>query len=278
MTRTKGMAVLVVAVAVMACAGDAPGQQGARTGDASAGVRTPLDTAPTIDTMAIAALKRMGMYLRTLTDFQIEAEVTTEEVLRDGQKVQLENAVQLLASRPNKLRVHLTSDRKERLFLYDGRSFMLSAPRQKFYSTIDAPPKIVELAQLLEDRYAVDLPLVDLFRWGTSDVQIQAIRAAKDIGPATIDDITCQHYAFRQDGIDWQVWIQRGAHPLPLKIVLTTLTDDARPQHVARYSWNLAPSFNEAAFVMQPPNDFKKIAMAEVAAERNTKNPGGSNR
>jgi hypothetical protein len=107
---------------------------------------------------------------------------------------------------------------------------------------------------------------------------MSALRGAKNIGPSTIDDVTCQHYAFRQDGLDWQVWIQNGAYPLPLKIVVTTLTDDARPQHMAVYSWNLAPSFNDAAFAVQPPGDFKKIAMAEVAATRNTGNPGGQNR
>lgn len=274
MTRLRRLTMLGTAVATIACAGDAPGQQ-----NTSARTQAPTDTAPTIDTSAVNALKRMGTYLRTLNAFQIEADVTTEEVLRDGQKVQLENHVQLVASRPNRLRVEVSSDRKERLFVFDGKQFTLFAPRQKFYSTIDAPPTIVELATLLEDKYDVDLPLVDLFRWGTSDEQIRAIRAAKNIGPSTIDDITCQHYAFRQDGLDWQVWIQNGAYPLPLRIVLTTLTDEARPQHRAQYSWNLAPSFNEAAFAVQPPDDFKKIAMAEVASARNTtRNPGGSQR
>lgn len=274
MKTQRRMAVLGTAAAVIACAGAAQAQQNAGAG----GAPTPPDTAPTIDTSATNALQRMGTYLRTLTAFQIEADVTTEEVLRDGQKVQMENHVQLVAARPNKLRVELSSDRKQRLFVYDGKQFTLFAPRQKFYSTIDAPPSIIELAKVLEDKYDVDLPLVDLFRWGTSDEQMRAIRAAKNIGPSTIDDVTCQHYAFRQDGLDWQVWIQNGAYPLPLKIVVTTLTDDARPQHMALYSWNLAPSFNDAAFVVQPPSDFRKIAMAEVAATRNTRNPGGQNR
>jgi hypothetical protein len=193
---------------------------------------TPPDTAPTLDTAAVGALKRMGAYLRTLTAFQIEADVTTEEVLRDGQKVQFENHVQLLASRPNKLRVELNSDRKQRLFVYDGKDFTLFAPRQKFYSTIDAPPTINDLATMLEDKYDVDLPLVDLFRFGSNDDEItRKITAAKSLGPSTINDVTTEHFAFRQEGFDWQVWIQKGAYPLPLKLVITTMTDDARPQH-----------------------------------------------
>ncbi|MGH7677825.1 MAG: DUF2092 domain-containing protein [Gemmatimonadaceae bacterium] len=232
----------------------------------------PADTAPAIDTAATNALRRMGAYLRTLTAFQIEADVTTEEVLRDGEKVTFQNHVQLVASRPNKLRVELTSDQKHRLFVYDGKNFSLFAPRQKFYSTIDAPSTINDLATLLEEKYDVNLPLVDLFRFGSSDDEImQKIKGARDIGPSTIDDITTEHYAFRQNGADWQVWIQKGQNPLPLRLIITTLTDDARPQHTAEYTWNLAPSFNDAAFSVEAPDDFKKIAMAQVAASRTQK-------
>ena len=45
-------------------------------------------TAPTIDPDAIAALNKMGTYLRSLKAFQIRAAITTENVLDDGQKVQ----------------------------------------------------------------------------------------------------------------------------------------------------------------------------------------------
>ena len=239
-------------------------------------IRAP-NAPPVIDTGAVNALRRMGTYLRTLNAFQIDANVTTEEVLTDGQKVTLTNDVQLLASRPNKLRVELISDRKQRLFIFDGKDFSLFAPRQKFYSTVAAPGTIADLAKMLEDKYDVDLPLVDLFRWGTDEAQFREITAAKSLGPSTIDDITTEHFAFRQNGLDWQVWIQKGAFPLPLKIVLTTTSDEARPQHVAQYKWNLAPSYNDMAFAVTPPADFKKIAMAEVASTR-TQTPGEPNR
>ena len=69
---------------------------------------------------------------------------------------------------------------------------------------------------------------------------------------------------FRQDGLDWQVWIQLGDYPLPRKVVLTTLTDEARPQYVATFTWNLAPSFNEAAFSVVPPKDFGRVLFHDL--------------
>ena len=55
-----------------------------------------------------------------------------------------------------------------------------------------------------------------------------------------------------------------GDYPLPRKLVLTTLTDEARPQYVATFTWNLAPSFNEAAFSVVPPKDFGRVVFRDL--------------
>ena len=245
---------------VLACAPLAVGAQSAGTGSADGDVA--------IDKDAMAALNKMGAYLRTLKTFQVKAAVTDEEVMLDGQKVQSGSTADLVAERPDHLRLSVTSDRQERLFLYDGKTFTLFAPRSSFYATVPAPGTIIALVDTLDDRYDIELPFVDLFRWGTPESDADSITAARDIGPSQIDGVTCEQYAFRQAGLDWQVWIQEGDFPLPRKLVLTTLTDDARPQHTAVYTWNLAPSVNEAAFVFDPPSDAKKITIAEVAAAR----------
>jgi hypothetical protein len=218
----------------------------------------------------------MGAYLRTLKQMHVRADITTEDVLKDGQKVQLGHRVDMVAERPNRLRAELTSDRKQRVYIFDGSTFTLFAPRQNFYTTVSAPGTLAQLADKLEDKYGMELPLVDLFRWGTPEADVQ-IKAAKDIGPGAINGITCQHYAFRQDGADWQVWIQNGDFPLPLKVVITTLTDDARPQYEATYTWNLAPSYNDVAFRFTAPEGAKKIALAEVEAQRRSADPGNGN-
>jgi len=84
------------------------------------------------------------------------------------------------------------------------------------------------------------------------------------MGPGEVLGTTCQHYAFRQEGADWQVWIQKGDFPLPRKLVITTTDDPARPQHTAVYLWNLAPSVNDAAFTFTPPSGARKIVLADV--------------
>jgi len=217
-----------------------------------------------IEPEAIAALKKMGSYLRSLKAFAVEAKVATEEVLTDGQKVTIGNTTNLLAKMPDRLRAETNGDWKDRLFLYNGRTFTMFARRLNYYGTVPAAPTITELANNLEDKYDIEIPLVDLFRWGGPRSSESEITSAMVIGPGVVEGTTCQHYSFRQPGLDWQIWIQQGEFPLPRKLILTTLTDEARPQHASVYTWNLAPSFNEAAFEFQPPAGASKIAIAEA--------------
>jgi len=233
---------------------------------ASAQTPAPAAAAPAIEPEAMAALNAMGAYLRTLKAFQVRAATTTEDVLDDGEKIQFAGVTDLLAQAPNRLRAEVVSDRQERMYLYDGKTFTLFAKRVGYYATVPAPPTTVELVDRLDEKYGIEVPLVDLFRWGGARSSAAEIKSATDIGPSVVEGTTCEHYAFRQPGLDWQIWIQQGDYPLPRKLVLTTLTDEARPQHTTVYTWNVTPSFNDAAFTFDPPSDAKKIVFAEVGA------------
>ncbi len=222
-----------------------------------------------IDPGAMKALNDMGTYLRSLKDFQVEAKITSEDVLTDGEKLQFAHTTNVLAAMPNRLRIDVDGDQKSRVFLFNGKLFTLFARRAGYYATVNAPPTIGQLIDDARDKYGIELPLVDLFLWGGPRATTNEITAATDVGPGDVEGITCEHYSFRQPGVDWQVWIQLGDHPLPKKLVITTTTDEARPQHSSVFTWNLAPSYDDATFVFDPPVDAHKIVFAEQKSEGN---------
>ena len=169
----------------------------------------------------------------------------------------------MIVDRPNRLRAELTSDKQHRMYFDDGKTFSVWARKVNYYATIPAPPTLRELADKLSDQYDLELPLADLFYWGDGK-STGDIVGAIDVGDSQVDGVTCEHYAFRQQGVDWQVWIQKGDYPLPRKLVITTTTDPARPKFTSVMTWNLAPSFNDAAFTFVPPKDAKRIMLAEA--------------
>jgi hypothetical protein len=221
----------------------------------------PAAAASTVDPQAVDAVKKMGAYLRSLKAFQVIADVTHDDVLEDGLIVQSNSKVDMLTAVPNRMRVEVTADDKHRLYLYDGKNFTVWGRLVNYYATVPAPPTIVELFKKAEEKYDIDLPLIDLFKWGTKEDDIGQIKTAIDVGPATVEGVTCEHYAFHQEGADWQIWIQLGQFPLPRRLVITTLSDEARPQHSMTLSWNLAPSFNDDAFTFDPPADAKRVTL-----------------
>jgi hypothetical protein len=238
---------------------------------ASAQAEDPAVNVPAIDPGAIQALNQMGSYLRALGPFRVESSTTRETVLEDGQKIQYEGNVDVLVRFPDGLRIHVTNDRHERLYLFNGKQFTMWGQRLNYYATVDAPATVGLLSSSLEENYGISLPLQDLFQWGTENASTAAITAAKDLGASVVGGTTCNLYAFRQEGVDWQVWIQKGNYPLPRKLVITTLTDEARPQYSATYRWDLAPSFNDSAFTFDPPADALRVVL-----ENKSLSPDGS--
>jgi hypothetical protein len=226
--------------------------------------------APTLDPGTMAALRKMGTYLRTLNVFEVQAVTTDEDVLDDGQKVQYSGNASVLARKPDRLRAEVSNDRIKRLFVYDGHDFTLFGERVGYYATVPAPPTIAKLMDKLDAEYDSSVPLEDLFRWGSEGWGTSFVKAAMDVGPSDVEGVTCEQYALRQDDVDWQIWLQRGDYPLPRKLVITTRTDDARPQHSVVFTWNLAPSFNEAAFKFEPPPGAQRVVFPTKRPEAST--------
>ena len=240
----------------------------AALGAASAYAEDAPPSAPAIDPKALDALKSMGTHLRELKSFTLHADTTIDEVADDGQKLQFGGTVDFKVRRPDRLRADVNSDRRQRSYYYDGKSLTQYSPRMGYYATVDAPPTLRELADVLEQKYDLSLPLTDLFRWGTDKDDGSGLTAAAFIGPSTINKIECEHYAFRQSDADWQVWIAHDSQ-LPCKLVITTTEEASQPQYEAEFTWHPNTAFDDKTFVFDKPKTAHKIEIAVVDASGN---------
>jgi hypothetical protein len=249
----------ILVLSVMAMALAAPSTYGQT---APAGAAKPAASA--VDPASVQALKDMGAFLLTLKRFRVSTELTGERVLADGQKLQRTATADLDVERPYKLRVLMHSARSQREIIYDGKTVTLYTPAQKYYSTVEFGGTIGELIIRLEERYGVEVPLEDLFLWGTPAAPVDKIESAMNTGQDFVGDDLCDHYAFRQGKADWQIWITTGSRPLPRKLVITSRTDEARPQSVHLIDWNLKPTFKDTVFKFTPPKGASKIEIIPV--------------
>lgn len=232
---------------------------------AAAGTAAPAANA--VDPMAIQALKDMGAHLQTLRRFQVSTELTGERVLADGQKLQHSATADMDVQRPNRIRVRMSSARSERELFYDGKAVTLFTPALNYFSRVEMVETLDGLVKQLQERFGVELPLSDLFMWGTPAAPIDRIQSAMNAGQDFVGNDLCDHYAFRQGAIDWQIWITTGSKPLPRKVVITNRADEARPQSVSLITWNLKPAFNDAVFRFNPPKGSKAVELVPLKSK-----------
>lgn len=235
----------------------------ARTG-AAARSQATASRNKAVNPEVMKAFEKMGAFLRAQTSLHLVAETTTDQIDDSGQKLQFSAVVDLFARRPDRLRVDIASDRMHRELFYDGKTFTQYAPEVGFYASFEAPPTIAELIDQLQERYGIDLPLEDLFYWGSDKVDLSEIRAATDVGPSQVSGFDCEHFAFRQKDVDWQVWLAKGPEPLPLKLVVTTTSQRAQPEHVAVLKWDLATKAPDATYHFVPPPTAHQIEIERV--------------
>lgn len=220
------------------------------------------------DPQALAALDRMGAALRALDHFSLVSDASTEVVLEDGQKIELDGVVTYKVKRPDQLFLELRSDRQLRQLIYDGNRLTLYSPRLKYYAQVeDVGATLGELVEAAANRYGIEMPLADMFLWGTDKAPKTAIRGALHVGGGTLDGESIEQYAFKQDGVDWQVWIS-SATSLPKKLVINSLDDPAQPQYRARLRWDTRAPVPASAFQFTPAADVARIKLVpvEVAA------------
>lgn len=235
------------------------------TGVFATGGATAQD-ASAVDPAATAAVDRMSAYLATLTSFEVTTDASRDIALDDGPTVKLNLRTRYLARLPDGLFAQVRTDRQFRDFYFDGRTLTLTAPRLGYYGSVSASGTVGELITTMSDTYGVDLPLADMFLWNARKAEIQPT-AAMVVGYADVDGRETDQYVFSGPAAEWQIWIQRGDQPLPLRMVVTDTTDPARPQFVADLTWDLSPPIDAGHFTFIPPTAAKPIAVAAVGSE-----------
>jgi hypothetical protein len=217
------------------------------------------EKAKAVEADAVEAVKAMGAYLRTLKSFELQADISEDQTIASGEVVQRNEHVTGSARPPNGLRVRTTAAGRDREIIYDGSKVTVYGHKIDYYAQFDAPATIRETIEVAAKKYDLEIPLADLFFWGTKESDIDTVTSAFKVGPAQIGDRTCDQYAFRQEGAEWQIWIAQGEQKAPCKLVIIDTSEPSRQQYSAVISVTPDKAFADDAFAFSPPPSAHKI-------------------
>ena len=153
--------------------------------------------------------------------------------------------------------------RQGRMVLAGLRSYPLT-------QALLAPPPGTALDRIMRQRpeligslldAGVEMPMIDVLYQGAVGNLTQNVSGGAVVGESVIDGVACDHLAFRQSNVDWQLWVQKGEQALPRKIVITTRFEVGDPQYQVTMHWNLKPKVSDATFKFTAPANASEVSL-----------------
>ena len=223
--------------------------------------------APGIDPKARELLQQMSTYLGSLDRFKVHTDVVQEVIFPSGLRLDSDRASEVMVERPNHLRADIISAKRNVQIYYDGSNVSLYTPGQKLYAEWPAPGTINQVIEKAQTNYRLSFPAADFLFRNPYQVMMAKVTYGAYVGKSLTRGVMAHQLVFRQKDADWQVWIMEGDRPLPVRLAITDKAVKGSPRFmVSLTDWDTAPQFEAATFTFTPPEDAKRITVAEVKA------------
>jgi hypothetical protein len=213
-----------------------------------------------IDPQADKILRSMSSYLGRLSSFSMKANIENELVTNEGQKLQLSSFAEFAIKRPGKIHVTRKGMFADMEMVYDGKTFTLHSKKPNVYIQRRAPGTVDNAIRIVEFETGLVAPGADLIFADSYPILISGVTRGDYIGTAMFNGVKCHHLAFRENKVDWQLWVKVGKEPLPMKYVITSKWVTAAPQYtVSFHDWNTKAKISAKQFRFSAPKGAKQI-------------------
>jgi hypothetical protein len=180
---------------------------------------------------AKSLLKAMSDYLASQKAMSFTYDTNLEVVTKDHQKLLLASSGKVEVGRPDKIRVTRAGGFANVELLFDGKTMTLLGKDANLYTQVAVAGTIDDLVDELRDKLHRPLPGADLLLPNVYGELMHDVSDVKDLGSGVIAGTECDHLAFRNKNVDWQIWIAQGDHPYPCRYVITAKDVDQAPQY-----------------------------------------------
>jgi hypothetical protein len=204
-------------------------------------------------------LKAMSDYLAAQKTISATFDTSIEAITPDVEKIQFNSSGTLVLNRPNQVHATRTGGYADVELFFDGKTLTVYGKNVNGYVQLDAPGSVAEMIETLRS-HAVAIPGADLLLPNVYDDMMNRAISTRHIGEGVIDGIECEHLAFRAQDVDWQLWVQSGANPIPRKLVITSKAVGGAPQYtLVIKDWKTDAPVDQALFAFKAPSGAQKI-------------------
>jgi hypothetical protein len=201
-------------------------------------------------------LKAMTDTLTGATSITMHVEKTFDDILVSGHKVQYSGAIDIALRRPDRLYVSYGDDFASREVWFDGTLLVMQDHKARVHGQLPTAKTVDATLDEVAEKYNVVMPLAGLLG---DDVQKQINKNEffkLYIALSDVEGVPAHQLLLSGETVDWQIWIDAGATPWPLKIVVTDTTEPREPQKTFLFTdWNLDADLPDTMFTPDIPED-----------------------
>jgi len=212
-------------------------------------------------------LKAMSDYVTSQKTLSLKFDASIEVITPQLQKIQFNNSGTVLLHRPNELRATRTGGYADVEVFFDGKTFTVFDKAHNRFAQSATASSIDQLVGKLATEYSVQAPGADLLVSNPYKLLMAGVLDAKHIGRAVVDGVECEHLAFRDHDVDWQIWVEVGPKPIPRKYVITSKTVAGAPQYTLMVrDWKTEVAAGPSAFAFKAPSGAKKVEFKNLSS------------
>ena len=196
--------------------------------------------------------------------------VTTTEV-RDivhlsGKKESLSQTGVYTVRRPDRFHTKVTGGRGLETW-YNGKTLTIAAHPNKVFAQAPMPETIDRTLDALAERYDTPVPMGDLLYSSAAKALLSDTTTGGYVGKENVGKTPAVHLAFKDVGVDWELWLPVQGDPLPLRLKVGQTARKGQPMIDLTFtSWDFAPQITDATFVPKVPAEYEGIALVQRAA------------
>ena len=217
--------------------------------------------APVIEKYALDRLKQLSTTLASAQAFTYRSNNFLEvQSTVTGQFLTFFVDTEVALQRPNKFRANVFGDVPSFQLYFDGANFSAFDPQKNVHSVSVPLATIDDMLGFVATKAHINFPSADFLYSDPYAVMTKNLTHAIVVGPSMVNGVPCEHFAYMEPGINWEIWIENGKRALPLRLAMTYKQVPNFPRFMVEYKdWNLNSKLKKDIFVFKAPVNAKQI-------------------
>ena len=212
-----------------------------------------------------ALLRTMSANMAAVQTFAFTADERRERIGADGKPATINASRRVVVKRPDRLAFTGTGDAGDVSGWYDGAHLTLVSHGHKVWARGPMPATLDESLDYLANEYRLPMPTADLLYSSPYDALITKDTTGGWVDTQTIGDRPCDHLAYRQAIVDWEIWLESNRQ-LPCQLKIVYKTQPGSPSTTVTYHRLDSSQVANETFTAKVPDGYQRIKIMRHAS------------